>query len=350
MSSHRSSIALFLIASSLLFSFTLGHAPHGADQVQDGDVDSIDLRTNTDNHDNHDNHAKGGLFMFNDKHGHDHLSPGVTVLLLFFSMMVAQALLYQWKLRSYRTYHNTTLFFLWILPCLMSLRLMYWRFILSWVVFSLLTGYFLVLASKKPLASDTPRRVYSFFSLAYRLFNVLALLGYLLLIATILGLDVLMGQFLPSSGVLLLFYGMYYGVMGRDCAEMCSGSYIYSISSSLSLSRALSLSPVLSLSLSLSLLLSTSPFASLSTSFFNVDVNTHVVSSLSPPLPSLLPSPSHPPPPPLRSLSLSTLSHSLPLLQTAWPLPWVITTKMVFPRRTSPPTYALSVQTNSLKV
>ena len=58
----------------------------------------------------------------------------------------------------------------------------------------------------------------------YQVSYVLGILGYIVLLVVFSGL----GLLLPANpdvilefGVVLIFYGVYYGVMGRDCAEVC---------------------------------------------------------------------------------------------------------------------------------
>ena len=68
------------------------------------------------------------------------------------------------------------------------------------------------------------RIVYRWFLTIYQVSYVLGILGYIVLLVVFSGL----GLLLPANpdvilefGVVLIFYGVYYGVMGRDCAEVC---------------------------------------------------------------------------------------------------------------------------------
>ena len=53
----------------------------------------------------------------------------------------------------------------------------------------------------------------------------LGIVGYSIIMATFLGLNLIFGA-LPATwvdcGILLLFYGLYYGVLGRDLAEIAA--------------------------------------------------------------------------------------------------------------------------------
>jgi hypothetical protein len=62
-------------------------------------------------------------------------------------------------------------------------------------------------------------QVYKFFLVIYKVCFATATFGYCVVMADIFGLSLLLGDSLGSTGVLLLFYGLYFGVMGRDFAH-----------------------------------------------------------------------------------------------------------------------------------
>ena len=54
--------------------------------------------------------------------------------------------------------------------------------------------------------------------------TVVAILGYVVMVLVFSGLVLVFGLSLDSTmefALMLLFYGVYFGVLGRDCAEMC---------------------------------------------------------------------------------------------------------------------------------
>ncbi len=69
-----------------------------------------------------------------------------------------------------------------------------------------------------------PRLVYRWFLLIYQGTYTLGIVGYLILLLIFTGLGLLL-PFKPDTvmefGVTMVFYGVYYGVLGRDCAELC---------------------------------------------------------------------------------------------------------------------------------
>lgn len=65
----------------------------------------------------------------------------------------------------------------------------------------------------------------------YQLCNITVLVGYVLvlfdwLVSPILvndiGVEIIQPGYIGSIGLLLVFYGLYFGVMVRDCAEICA--------------------------------------------------------------------------------------------------------------------------------
>jgi len=67
--------------------------------------------------------------------------------------------------------------------------------------------------------------VYKWFYNVHRVTYALGIIGYMIIMCTFMGFNVLLlvrPEFAMSAGVLTIFYGLYYGVLGRDCAELCA--------------------------------------------------------------------------------------------------------------------------------
>ena len=59
----------------------------------------------------------------------------------------------------------------------------------------------------------------------YKMSYAIGILGYVVIMMTLFGFNILLlikPQVAMDFGLLLLFYGLYYGVVGRDFAEVCS--------------------------------------------------------------------------------------------------------------------------------
>lgn len=149
----------------------------------------------------------------------------LALFLMFAFMTAAQSGLFWWKQRHPHSFQEVTLVGLWLFPLALSLYRLWWRFLLFSFVFSLSTGWQIWLATRKPLGTKTPQRVYNWFIGAYRACYITGVVGYLLMLAEVIWARPL-GEFgkhyLMPGGFLTLFYGMYFGVLGRDCAEVCA--------------------------------------------------------------------------------------------------------------------------------
>ena len=65
--------------------------------------------------------------------------------------------------------------------------------------------------------------MYTFFLGIFRASVALGVAGYVLVIAEVMGVGALMRPILPPSLPLsLLWYGIYFGILGRDCAEVAA--------------------------------------------------------------------------------------------------------------------------------
>ncbi|KAM9143377.1 LOW QUALITY PROTEIN: RING finger protein 175 [Pangshura tecta] len=152
------------------------------------------------------------------------------VLILIATLVVAQIVLLQWKQRHCRSYNIITLLQMWVAPLYFTIKLDWWRFLSMWGMFSVLTSYIIFRATRKPLSGRTPcyvffRLVYKWFLLIYKLSYTIGIVGCVAIMFTVFGFNLLF-RIKPEDsmdfGVILLFYGLCYGVMGRDFAEICS--------------------------------------------------------------------------------------------------------------------------------
>ncbi|XP_045433735.1 RING finger protein 121 isoform X2 [Pipistrellus kuhlii] len=147
------------------------------------------------------------------------------VLILIATLVVAQLLLVQWKQRHPRSYNMVTLFQMWVVPLYFTVKLHWWRFLVIWIFFSAVTAFVTFRATRKPLVQTTPRLVYKWFLLIYKISYATGIVGYMAVMFTLFGLNLLF-KIKPEDamdfGISLLFYGLYYGVLERDFAEMCA--------------------------------------------------------------------------------------------------------------------------------
>ncbi|KAG7197899.1 hypothetical protein KM043_016143 [Ampulex compressa] len=156
--------------------------------------------------------------------GHESMHAEMLLVLLV-TLVVAQILLLEWKKRWFKSYQLVTLIAMWIIPFGLSLKNRWWRFIFFWLVSSCITGLVVRKAIQKPIEGTTPRLVYKWFYFIYKLSYVLGIIGNTILLVTLFGVN-LVFDIKPhvwlDYGLLFAFYGLYFGVLGRDIAEICA--------------------------------------------------------------------------------------------------------------------------------
>ncbi|KFW62545.1 RING finger protein 121, partial [Pygoscelis adeliae] len=116
------------------------------------------------------------------------------VLILIATLVVAQLLLVQWKQRHPRSYNMVTLFQMWVVPLYFTIKLYWWRFLVIWVLFSAVTAFVTFRATRKPLVQTTPRLVYKWFLLIYKISYATGIVGYMAVMFTLFGLNLLFSR------------------------------------------------------------------------------------------------------------------------------------------------------------
>lgn len=57
----------------------------------------------------------------------------------------------------YRSYQTVTLLGLWLIPLVTSVHLIFWRMVLVWTLFSVITAFVVFKATRKKISVYTPR-------------------------------------------------------------------------------------------------------------------------------------------------------------------------------------------------
>jgi RING finger protein 121/175 len=69
------------------------------------------------------------------------------------------------------------------------------------------------------------RLVYKWFYFLYKLSCVLGIIGYVIMLLTFLGVNIFFDtkpHVWMDVALIFVFYGLYYGVLGRDISEICA--------------------------------------------------------------------------------------------------------------------------------
>lgn len=143
--------------------------------------------------------------------------------LVLFCLFFAQSGLVLWRKKHRRSYELVTLLGLWLIPPVICLHLGFWRFIAVWVLYSSVTLYYLYACSFKKLDKTLPKKVYRWFLGVFRVSIAVGFCGYVLLILEIFGIGMLLRPVLsPVTALVAVWYGLYYGILSRDSAEVAS--------------------------------------------------------------------------------------------------------------------------------
>lgn len=137
-------------------------------------------------------------------------------LIFIVALVVAQIILVTWKRKHFKSYQFATLLSMWLVPCILSIQKQFWRFLVTWIVFTLISAYIWSLSSRPHISGKTPRFVYAWFILLHKLSYVLGVLGYFGMMGALLGVNFIFGfktTTFMDAGIMLLFYGLYYGVL-----------------------------------------------------------------------------------------------------------------------------------------
>ena len=149
-----------------------------------------------------------------------------------FALCAVQSGLVYWKKAHKRSYEAVSLAGLWLVPGVLAARLGCWRFVWIWGAWSASTGAILHACAGKSLAPSTPRRVYAWFLASYKVSVAAGAAGYacllLGLVTATFGLPTPLGD---GGALLLLWYGLYFGVLGRDAAELAADRLAASLGS-----------------------------------------------------------------------------------------------------------------------
>ena len=91
-----------------------------------------------------------------------------------------------------------------------------------WLSFSVVTLYMFYLCMRSAkLDPSTPRLIFSFFLYSHNVCVAIGACGYVLFLLELLGLGPLIWKLLgKSASAILLWYGLYFGILGRDTAEV----------------------------------------------------------------------------------------------------------------------------------
>ncbi|TPX36983.1 hypothetical protein SmJEL517_g00886 [Synchytrium microbalum] len=122
------------------------------------------------------------------------------------------------------------------IPAGLALQKGNWRFFCIWLSFSILNLWVVRNALEKPVKPATPKWTYAFYDWVYKISYSVGLLGYFLFLAAFFHIPAVLWNAsiefelrCLEAGILLLFYGLYFGVLGRDTVDRLADKMAYAV-------------------------------------------------------------------------------------------------------------------------
>eukprot|EP00127_Corallochytrium_limacisporum_P000450 Clim_evm6s13 gene=Clim_evmTU6s13 len=140
-------------------------------------------------------------------------------LVMLGTLAGVQIALFLWRKYRPKTYQLFTTFCMWAFPIYFAFQLELWRMIELWGAYTILSAYVYYRARENPLQMGTPRLIYKWFSIAYKFTYLLAMGSYFACLMGFLSNGAMDGPWFQFFAT-LLFYGLYFGMLTRDFAEI----------------------------------------------------------------------------------------------------------------------------------
>ncbi|KAJ3227365.1 hypothetical protein HK099_002431 [Clydaea vesicula] len=174
--------------------------------------------------------------IFQHEHaGHEETHARMGLILLT-ALISVQFLIMFWKKYHKKSFDWASLMGLLIVPPLLAINAGNYRYLIIWFLFAL-TNFFVVrLAFEKPLRNSTPGFVYRFYAWTYTLSYIIGFFGLFITISALFRLPEKLFSikeqseiFMFQGGLIMLFYGLYFGCLGRDIVDRLSEAMAASI-------------------------------------------------------------------------------------------------------------------------
>ncbi|TPX46903.1 hypothetical protein SeMB42_g03524 [Synchytrium endobioticum] len=157
-------------------------------------------------------------------------------LILIVLLIGSQFAIVVWKKRHPKSFDLASLVGFWLIPAALALQKENYRFLTAWFLFSCLNLYVVRNALQKPIRPATPKWTYAFYDWVYKICSSTGFMGYAIFMAAFFHLPhILWNASLDSeikyfeTGILLMFYGLYFGVLGRDTVDRLADRMAYAV-------------------------------------------------------------------------------------------------------------------------
>ncbi|KAJ1835108.1 hypothetical protein LPJ63_001413 [Coemansia sp. RSA 2711] len=162
--------------------------------------------------------------QYNAEHkGHEgkHLA---MFLIFIFVLAMLPATVKHWRQRYPTSYRLVSVGSICLIPPYFALGNEYYRFVTLWIGYAVANTYVLYLATRKPLYPRTPRRVYQWFSLINKMSYGVSVVGFVLFLLCFFNVapGLTNTESFVETSMVIMFYGLYFGLMSRDLVVLCS--------------------------------------------------------------------------------------------------------------------------------
>ncbi|KAJ1901158.1 hypothetical protein LPJ66_000977 [Kickxella alabastrina] len=161
---------------------------------------------------------------FKVKH-HGHEGQHLAMFLIFIAVLaMLPATVKYWRRNHPLSYRLVSMGSISLIPPYFAAANGYHRFVTIWLLYAAANIYILYQATRRPLQTHTPRRVYQWFAFTNKASYAVFMLGFFLFILCFF--NIVPGftdtEAYLSASMLTLFYGLYFGLMSRDLVTLCS--------------------------------------------------------------------------------------------------------------------------------
>ncbi|XP_049849173.1 RING finger protein 121-like isoform X2 [Schistocerca gregaria] len=133
-------------------------------------------------------------------------------------LMAYQIGIYYWRTYAFQSYRSFSFLGFALIPLTIAIIHKIWFFVLSWAFFFPIFLQLFRYSRERPVQPETPKKIYWIFYQIYYFTLYLTFLGAIVTIPSLL--FSLKFNYFTTLGFHMLFYGVYYGLINRDLANL----------------------------------------------------------------------------------------------------------------------------------
>jgi len=143
----------------------------------------------------------------------------VFALLILAFLFLSQVAVLAWKRYHPKSFQFVTLIGLWIVPPVIGIIFKNFLYVFVWTVFVIANFIIYRKSQEKPLKPETPRTIYRWFAIIHKLTYMGGAAGYVIFL---LGMFIEGQTKILETGLIIAFYGLYFGILNKDTVDELS--------------------------------------------------------------------------------------------------------------------------------